>query len=312
MVNNAGYAPQRRLLKVEEATFDLITAINWHEGDLSFDVGGRCRSWNGRAAARSSPRHRPPACVPRPGLTWYNASKAGRSPRPNRWRWNWRRRKSRVNCPPARWRGETGMLAQFMGGHAGARAQFKAVIPLGRFSTTARHRQCCRCGWPSMRRSSSPALRWRSMAALRVSVIQPQILSFVFLLPERGADRSPSADFARRQGCAEVEGLGARSMIVEVLQPRGTLPPRAAFGRLPPTTARKGARCGSTNQSRACPQRLGAKPRIGKRHQRAEGRAGATSVDGAIRRPARTDARIDLGAPASGPGSLGAVARSRR
>ncbi len=72
---------------------------------------------------------------PRPGLVWYNASKA--------WLINVTKTMAlelapfniRVNClcPVA---GDTPMLAQFMGGdNEEIRAKFKSVIPLGRFST---------------------------------------------------------------------------------------------------------------------------------------------------------------------------------
>ena len=74
---------------------------------------------------------------PRPGLTWYNASKAWAIGATKSMAVELAAQNIRVNalCPVA---GETGMLAQFMGEDTPElRAKFKATIPLGRLSTPA-------------------------------------------------------------------------------------------------------------------------------------------------------------------------------
>ena len=74
---------------------------------------------------------------PRPGLTWYNASKAWAIGATKSMAVELAPQNIRVNalCPVA---GETGMLAQFMGEDTPElRAKFKATIPLGRLSTPA-------------------------------------------------------------------------------------------------------------------------------------------------------------------------------
>ncbi len=134
MVNNAGYSHRNgSMLDVSEDDFDLIGAVNMkaiYRTTLAVvpimegQGGGVIINTASTAALR-----------PRPGLTWYNASKG----------WTVTATKSmavelapkgiRVNalCPVA---GETGMLATFMGEDTPEiRERFKAVIPLGRFST---------------------------------------------------------------------------------------------------------------------------------------------------------------------------------
>ena len=74
---------------------------------------------------------------PRPGLTWYNASKGWVITATKSMAVELAPKNIRVNClcPVA---GETGMLATFMGEDTPEiRAKFKAVIPMGRFSTPA-------------------------------------------------------------------------------------------------------------------------------------------------------------------------------
>lgn len=134
MVNNAGFTHRNGpLTEVDEHTFDLIYAVNikavYHSTLAVVPImrrqgGGTIINTASTAGLR-----------PRPGLTWYNASKG----------WLITATKSmaielapdaiRVNClcPVA---GETGMLAQFMGEDTPEiREKFKSVIPLGRFST---------------------------------------------------------------------------------------------------------------------------------------------------------------------------------
>ena len=132
-VANAGYTHRNgSLLDVDEGTFDRMNAINmkamFHTAKAVVPVmraqgGGHILATASTAGLR-----------PRPGLVWYNATKAwvinackcmAVELAPDR---------IRVNslCPVA---GETQMLADFMGEDTPERrAQFTSVIPLGRFS----------------------------------------------------------------------------------------------------------------------------------------------------------------------------------
>ena len=134
MVNNAGYTHRNGdMLDVDETTFDLITAVNmkaiYHAAIAVVPImekqgGGVILTTASTAGLR-----------PRPGLTWYNASKGWAITATKSMAVELAPKKIRVNClcPVA---GETGMLAQFMGEDTPERrAQFRASIPLGRLST---------------------------------------------------------------------------------------------------------------------------------------------------------------------------------
>jgi 3-oxoacyl-[acyl-carrier protein] reductase len=134
MVNNAGFTHRNGdMLEVDETTFDLITAVNMKAIYFSTlavtpimerQGGGVILTTASTAGLR-----------PRPGLTWYNASKGWAITATKSMAVELAPKKIRVNClcPVA---GETGMLAQFMGEDTPERrAQFRASIPLGRFST---------------------------------------------------------------------------------------------------------------------------------------------------------------------------------
>lgn len=134
MVNNAGYTHRNgSLLDVPEETFDLVTAVNmkaiYHSTLAVVPImekqgGGVILTTASTAGLR-----------PRPGLTWYNASKGWAITATKSMAVELAPKNIRVNClcPVA---GETGMLAQFMGEDTPERrAQFKSTIPLGRFST---------------------------------------------------------------------------------------------------------------------------------------------------------------------------------
>ncbi len=134
MVNNAGYTHRNGdMLKVDEATFDLITAVNmkaiYHAALCVVPImekqgGGVILTTASTAGLR-----------PRPGLTWYNASKGWAITATKSMAVELAPKNIRVNClcPVA---GETGMLAQFMGEDTPElRAKFRASIPLGRLST---------------------------------------------------------------------------------------------------------------------------------------------------------------------------------
>lgn len=134
MVNNAGYTHRNGdLLQVTEDTFDLITAVNMkaiYYATLAVvpimekQGGGSIITTASTAGLR-----------PRPGLTWYNASKGWAISATKSMAVELAPKNVRVNClcPVA---GETGMLAQFMGEDTPElRAKFRASIPLGRLST---------------------------------------------------------------------------------------------------------------------------------------------------------------------------------
>ncbi len=133
LINNAGVTHKNMPLnEVDEEMYDFISNVNmkaiYHAMKVAVPImekqgGGNILSTASTAGLR-----------PRPGLVWYNASKA--------WVINATKcmavelapKNIRVNClcPVA---GETGMLADFMGEDTlEIRAKFKSVIPLGRFS----------------------------------------------------------------------------------------------------------------------------------------------------------------------------------
>jgi 3-oxoacyl-[acyl-carrier protein] reductase len=134
LVNNAGTTHKNRpLLEVDEATFDLIFRVNvksiFHfvraTAPIMRDAGGGVILNIGSTGGMR----------PRPGLTWYNATKgavnlASKSLAVELAPW-----KIRVNaiCPVI---GETGLLEAFMGlpDTPENRAKFLATIPLGRMS----------------------------------------------------------------------------------------------------------------------------------------------------------------------------------
>ena len=132
-VLNAGFTQKNMsMLEVDEQTFDRINDVNrkalYHAARVV--VPEMIKGGGGTVLATASTA----GLRPRPGLVWYNASKA--------WVINACKcmavelapHNIRVNtlCPVA---GETGMLADFMGEDTPEiREKFKSVIPLGRFS----------------------------------------------------------------------------------------------------------------------------------------------------------------------------------
>jgi len=134
MVNNAGYTHRNGdMLDVEEEVFDTIADVNmkaiYHAARavvplMARQGGGVILTTASTAGLR-----------PRPGLTWYNASKGWAITATKSMAVELAPKNIRVNClcPVA---GETGMLAQFMGEDTPEkRALFRASIPLGRLST---------------------------------------------------------------------------------------------------------------------------------------------------------------------------------
>ncbi|MET0598757.1 MAG: SDR family oxidoreductase [Mesorhizobium sp.] len=136
MVNNAGYTHRNGdMLAVPEETFDLITAVNmkaiYHAALAVVPImerqgGGVILTTASTAGLR-----------PRPGLTWYNASKGWAITATKSMAVELAPKKIRVNClcPVA---GETPMLEMFLGEDTPERrALFRASVPLGRLSTPA-------------------------------------------------------------------------------------------------------------------------------------------------------------------------------
>lgn len=134
MVNNAGFTHRNgSMLEVDESTFDLIAGVNMKAiyysalavvPIMEMQGGGSIITTASTAGLR-----------PRPGLTWYNASKGWAISATKSMAIELAPKNIRVNClcPVA---GETPMLGLFMGEDTPEkRAQFKATVPLGRLST---------------------------------------------------------------------------------------------------------------------------------------------------------------------------------
>ncbi|WP_425088529.1 SDR family oxidoreductase [Stappia sp.] len=133
LVNNAGYTHRNgSLMEVDEETFDRIFQVNAKAIYLATQAAVPMMKARGGGVILNTASTA--GLRPRPGLTWYNASKG----------WAITATKSmavelapdniRVNalCPVA---GETAMLSLFMGEDTPEkRAQFVASIPLGRLS----------------------------------------------------------------------------------------------------------------------------------------------------------------------------------
>lgn len=132
IVNNAGTTHRNRpLLEVDEATFDRVFDVNvksiYHmvqaaAGAMRDNGGGVILNVGSTAGIR-----------PRPGLTWYNASKGAVNLMSKSLAVELAPWKIRVNalCPVM---GETGLLEAFMGvpDTPENRAKFVATVPLGR------------------------------------------------------------------------------------------------------------------------------------------------------------------------------------
>lgn len=134
MVNNAGYTHRHGdLVKVDEQTFDLITAVNmkaiYHAALAVVPVMERQGGGSIITTASAG------ALRPRPGLAWFNASKGWTIAATKAMAVELGPKNIRVNCVcPAE--GETGMLSRFMGTDTPqAREGLRAAIPLGRLST---------------------------------------------------------------------------------------------------------------------------------------------------------------------------------
>ena len=125
-------------LKVDEETFDLITAVNMK---AVYHAARAVVLVDGKAGRRRHPYHclrRRPASA---GPTWYNAPLAGRSPPPSRWSWSLRRRTSAsiAFAPVVR---DTGMLERTVHGRRHAGDTREVLRPRFRSAPVrCRHRQ---------------------------------------------------------------------------------------------------------------------------------------------------------------------------
>lgn len=136
MVNNAGWTHRNQpLLEVSEDEFDKVYAINMKSIYLSAihavpvlraQGGGSIINIASTAGLR-----------PRPGLTWYNGSKAAVIITSKSMAAELGPDNIRVNCVNPVFNPDTGLAAAFAGGPVdeARRAKFLATIPLGRFST---------------------------------------------------------------------------------------------------------------------------------------------------------------------------------
>jgi 3-oxoacyl-[acyl-carrier protein] reductase len=136
VVNNAGTTHRNQpMLDVDEATFDRVFAVNvksiYHMAHAVVPImrerkGGVIINVGSTAGIR-----------PRPGLTWYNASKGAVNLLSKSMAAELAPDGIRV-CAIAPVMAETPLLPTFMGGDSPElRAQFKATVPLGRFATVA-------------------------------------------------------------------------------------------------------------------------------------------------------------------------------
>ena len=135
IVNNAGWTHRNRpMLEVSEAEFDKVYDVNmksiyWsaiHGVPALTAAGGGFINIASAAGVR-----------PRPGLTWYNGSKAAVIVTSKSMAAELGPQNIRVNCINPVFNPDTGLSAEFAGGPVdeARRARFLATIPLGRFST---------------------------------------------------------------------------------------------------------------------------------------------------------------------------------
>ena len=136
IVNNAGWTHRNRpMLEVSEAEFDKVYDVNmksiyWSAihgvPALTAAGGGSFINIASTAGVR-----------PRPGLTWYNGSKAAVIVTSKSIAAELGPDNIRVNCINPVFNPDTGLSAEFAGGPVDEerKAKFRATIPLGRFST---------------------------------------------------------------------------------------------------------------------------------------------------------------------------------
>jgi len=136
MVNNAGWTHRNRpALEVSEADFDRCFAVNVKSLYLATMVATpvfRAQGGGSFITIASTAGLRP-----RPGLTWYNASKGAAITMSKSLAAELGPDNIRVNCINPVFNPDTGLSAEFAGGPLddARRARFLSTIPLGRFST---------------------------------------------------------------------------------------------------------------------------------------------------------------------------------
>ena len=136
IVNNAGWTHRNRpMLEVSEAEFDKVYAVNMKSIYWSALHGVPAMKQAGggsfiNIASTAGLR-------PRPGLTWYNGSKAAVIVTSKSMAAELGPDNIRVNCVNPVFNPDTGLSAEFAGGPVDEerKAKFRATIPLGRFST---------------------------------------------------------------------------------------------------------------------------------------------------------------------------------
>ncbi|MBK6866417.1 MAG: SDR family oxidoreductase [Burkholderiales bacterium] len=136
IVNNAGWTHRNRpMLEVGEDEFDKVYAVNMKSIYWSAIHGVPTMKQAGggsfiNIASTAGVR-------PRPGLTWYNGSKAAVIVTSKSMAAELGPDNIRVNCINPVFNPDTGLSAEFAGGPVdeARRAKFLATIPLGRFST---------------------------------------------------------------------------------------------------------------------------------------------------------------------------------
>ena len=136
IVNNAGWTHRNRpMLEVSEAEFDKVYAVNMKSIYWSAIHGVPAMQQAGggsfiNIASTAGVR-------PRPGLTWYNGSKAAVIVTSKSMAAELGPQNIRVNCINPVFNPDTGLSAEFAGGPVDEerKARFRATIPLGRFST---------------------------------------------------------------------------------------------------------------------------------------------------------------------------------
>jgi 3-oxoacyl-[acyl-carrier protein] reductase len=136
MVNNAGWTHRNRpALEVSEEEFDRCFAVNVKSIYLAtmFAVPVFRKAGGGSFINIASTA----GLRPRPGLTWYNASKGAVITMSKSLAAELGPDNIRVNCVNPVFNPDTGLSAEFAGGPLddARRAKFLATIPLGRFST---------------------------------------------------------------------------------------------------------------------------------------------------------------------------------
>ena len=138
VVNNAGTTHRNRpMLEVDEATFDLVFAVNvksiYWMAQAALPVL-RAQGRGGSIINIGSTA----GISPRPGLVWYNGTKGAVNTITKAMALELAKENIRVNsiCPVI---GATGLTAAFMGGEdtPEVRARFIASVPIGRMSTPA-------------------------------------------------------------------------------------------------------------------------------------------------------------------------------